>query len=95
MTDTTLLQEHARPTSGVRILEFEHELKNKSNIDVELWDTSGDLGQGRSHDEKSNILGQNSRPRFLGQNFFVSQDFGQKLCRPMFYRTKLLSGKIL
>jgi len=74
MTDTTLLQEHARPTSGVRILEFEHELKNKSNIDVELWDTSGDLGQGRSHDEKYS-------PDFVGQNCLgqplLGQDFGR------------------
>ena len=46
MTDPTLLQEHARPTGGVRILEFEHELSNKSNVDVELWDTSGDMAQG-------------------------------------------------
>lgn len=48
MTDATLLQEHARPTTGVRILEFEHELANKSNVDVELWDTSGDTNQGQN-----------------------------------------------
>jgi hypothetical protein len=46
MNDVALLQEYARPTVGVRILEFEHELANHGTVDVELWDTSGDTDQG-------------------------------------------------
>ena len=47
ITDPNTLQDYARPTTGVRILEFEHELQNQNNVDIELWDTSGDLEQGQ------------------------------------------------
>jgi len=46
-SDLGILADHSRSTSGVRILEFESEVENEA-IDVELWDTSGDLDQGRS-----------------------------------------------
>ncbi|KAF7995112.1 hypothetical protein HCN44_004584 [Aphidius gifuensis] len=46
LADATDISYDYRPTKGVRILEFEVEnvsVKNKSiNVDVELWDCSGD-----------------------------------------------------
>merc|ERR1711990_339867 len=43
-SDLGILADHSRSTGGVRILEFESEVENEA-IDVELWDTSGDLDQ--------------------------------------------------
>ena len=44
-TDIGVLTDFTRPTSGVRIIEFESEIANQT-YDVELWDCSGDLEQG-------------------------------------------------
>ena len=45
-TDIGVLTDFTRPTSGVRIIEFESEIGNQT-YDVELWDCSGDLEQGK------------------------------------------------
>lgn len=45
-TDIGVLTDFTRPTSGVRILEFESEIGSQT-YDVELWDCSGDLEQGK------------------------------------------------
>ena len=45
-TDIGVLTDFTRPTSGVRIIEFESEIANQT-YDVELWDCSGDLEQGK------------------------------------------------
>ena len=46
-TDIGVLTDFTRPTAGVRIIEFESEIGNQT-FDVELWDCSGDLEQGKT-----------------------------------------------
>ena len=46
-TDIGVLTDFTRPTAGVRIIEFESEIGNQT-FDVELWDCSGDLEQGKN-----------------------------------------------
>ena len=47
-TDAQPLAEFARPTGHCRIVEFERQIDSQT-VDVEVWDVSGDLGQGESN----------------------------------------------
>lgn len=44
-SDVGPLAEFNRSTANCRIVEFERSIDNQ-NVDVELWDISGDLSQG-------------------------------------------------